>query len=140
MTRKGRRAPPRAGERVRARHIAAMAAACCALLFAAAGHAEKADREKPINLEADRVTVDDARQTSVFEGNVVLTQGTLVIRGDRMEVRQDATTDSGTARLGATSPTSARSAKATTSTSKAGRNASSTTAVPRRCRCSAAPP
>src|SRR5688572_22670969 len=61
----------------------------CAWLVAAAVHAEKADREKPINLEADRVTVDDAKQLAVFEGNVVLTQGTMVIRGDRMEVRQD---------------------------------------------------
>jgi lipopolysaccharide export system protein LptA len=52
-------------------------------------HAEKADREKPINLEADRVSVDDAKQISTFEGRVVLTQGTLIIRGDRMEVRQD---------------------------------------------------
>jgi lipopolysaccharide export system protein LptA len=51
--------------------------------------AERADREKPLNLEADRVTIDDAKQTSLFEGNVVLTQGTTVIRGDRMEVRQD---------------------------------------------------
>jgi lipopolysaccharide export system protein LptA len=51
--------------------------------------AEKADREKPINIEADRVTVDDAKKISNFEGRVVLTQGTLVIRGDRMEVRQD---------------------------------------------------
>lgn len=62
-----------------------------AVLALAAGpaHAEKADREKPINLEADRVTVDDAKQISTFEGRVVLTQGTLLIRGDRMEVRQD---------------------------------------------------
>jgi lipopolysaccharide export system protein LptA len=51
--------------------------------------AEKADREKPVNLEADRVTVDDAKQLATFEGNVVLTQGTLQIRGDRMEIRQD---------------------------------------------------
>ena len=51
--------------------------------------AEKADREKPVNVESDRVTVDDVKQLSVFEGNVVLTQGTMVIRGDRMEVRQD---------------------------------------------------
>ena len=51
--------------------------------------AEKADRDKPVNLEADRVTVDDAKQLAIFEGNVVLTQGTLQIRGDRMEVRQD---------------------------------------------------
>ena len=51
--------------------------------------AEKADRDKPIKLEADRVTVDDAKQIANFVGKVVLTQGTLVIRGDRMEVRQD---------------------------------------------------
>ncbi len=52
-------------------------------------YAEKADREKPVNVESDRVTVDDAKQLTVFEGSVVLTQGTMVIRGDRMEVRQD---------------------------------------------------
>ena len=63
----------------------------CASWFAASvpAYAEKADRDKPINIESDRVTVDDIKQLSVFEGNVVLTQGTMVIRGDRMEVRQD---------------------------------------------------
>lgn len=55
-----------------------------------AARAEKADRDKPINLEADRVNIDDAKKVSVFEGNVVLTQGTLVIRADRMIVREDA--------------------------------------------------
>src|SRR3954471_4676026 len=65
-------------------------AAVLALLLAAApAHAEKADRNKPINLEADHATVDDAKQIATFTGNVVLTQGTTVIRGDRMEVRQD---------------------------------------------------
>lgn len=59
------------------------------MLAATTAFAEKADREKPINLEADRVTVDDAKQLATFEGNVVLTQGTMIIRGDRMEVRQD---------------------------------------------------
>jgi lipopolysaccharide export system protein LptA len=59
------------------------------LTLAAGARAEKADREKPINLEADRVSVDDAKQIATFEGNVVLTQGTMVIRGDRMVVRQD---------------------------------------------------
>jgi lipopolysaccharide export system protein LptA len=51
--------------------------------------AEKGDREKPINIEADRVQVDDVKQESVFTGNVQITQGTLVIRGDRVVVRQD---------------------------------------------------
>jgi len=62
--------------------------ACC--VFAAASHAERADRDKPVNLEADQVTVDDNKQTATFVGKVILTQGTLVIRGDRMVVQQDA--------------------------------------------------
>jgi lipopolysaccharide export system protein LptA len=64
---------------------------CClaAALPAGPAIAEKADRDKPVNLEADRVTINDAKQTAIFEGNVVLTQGTLQIRGSRMEVRQD---------------------------------------------------
>ena len=62
------------------------------LALAGAGlpaRAERADRDKPINLEADRVTIDDAKKVSVFEGNVVLTQGTLVMRADRMVVSED---------------------------------------------------
>lgn len=69
--------------------LALTVAAVCALVAATPAHAEKADRNKPIHLEADRVTVDDAKQVATFTGNVVLTQGTLVMRGDRMEVRQD---------------------------------------------------
>src|SRR5687768_12185055 len=67
----------------------ALAAVCMLAALALPAAAEKADRDKPVNLEADRVTIDDAKQLAVFEGNVVLTQGTLQIRGDRMEVRQD---------------------------------------------------
>ena len=58
-------------------------------LSASPAFAEKADRNKPIQLEADHATVDDAKQIATFTGNVVLTQGTTVLRGDKMEVRQD---------------------------------------------------
>ena len=51
-------------------------------------HAEKADRDKPVNIEADRVEVDDKKQEAVFEGNVVLTQGTLMLKADRIVVNQ----------------------------------------------------
>ena len=71
------------------RCLLAAAIAFLTCICAPAG-AEKADKEKPINLEADRVSIDDAKKVSVFEGNVVLTQGTLVIRADRMIVREDA--------------------------------------------------
>lgn len=66
----------------------ALSLACIALLTTNS-YAERADREKPINLEADKVTVDDKKQTSTFEGSVVLTQGTLKITADRILVRQD---------------------------------------------------
>lgn len=51
--------------------------------------AEKADREKPVHLEADNVTLDDIKKLSVFEGNVLLTQGTLMLRADHVEAKQN---------------------------------------------------
>jgi lipopolysaccharide export system protein LptA len=52
-------------------------------------HAERADRDKPVQLEAGRVTVDDLKNVHVYENNVVLTQGTLTIRTERLVVTQD---------------------------------------------------
>ncbi|MFZ2295553.1 MAG: lipopolysaccharide transport periplasmic protein LptA, partial [Polaromonas sp.] len=51
--------------------------------------AEKADRDKPMNAEADALRYDDLKQTSVFTGNVVITKGTTIVRGDRVDVSQD---------------------------------------------------
>jgi lipopolysaccharide export system protein LptA len=62
------------------------------LAFSGSGslaRAEKADRDKPMNVEADSLRYDDLKQTSVFSGRVVLTKGTIVIRGARIDVRQD---------------------------------------------------
>lgn len=69
--------------------LAACAMASSLLLWAPAGIAEIADRDQPINLEANQVTVDDARQISTFTGNVRLSQGTLLILGDMVVVTQD---------------------------------------------------
>lgn len=68
-----------------------MSFACFVMLMACMQslHAEKADREKPIELEADTVTVDDAKKVSIYTGNVILTQGTLVIHADKLVVRED---------------------------------------------------
>lgn len=51
--------------------------------------AERADRDKPIQVDADHVTVDDTNQVSTFEGNVQMRQGTLLIEGARIVVTQD---------------------------------------------------
>lgn len=72
--------------------FAGFLALACLIVIAAPrpALAEKADRDKPINLEADRITVDDAKRVDVLEGNVQLTQGTLVIRSEKIVVTQDA--------------------------------------------------
>ena len=51
--------------------------------------AENADRDKPMNAEADALRYDDLKQTSVFTGSVVITKGTTIIRGERVDVKQD---------------------------------------------------
>lgn len=67
----------------------ALAALCFASVLPLA-HAERADRDKPMNIEADALRYEDSTQTSVFTGNVVLTKGTIIIRGHQLTVRQDA--------------------------------------------------
>jgi lipopolysaccharide export system protein LptA len=57
--------------------------------LAAPVQAEKADRNKPMNIEADALRYDDLKQISIFTGRVQLTKGTIQIRGNRLEVRQD---------------------------------------------------
>lgn len=47
------------------------------------------DRDQPMNAESDELRYDDVRKTNVFTGNVVITKGSIVIRGHRVEVRQD---------------------------------------------------
>ena len=64
--------------------------ACLACAPLGLVYAEKADRNKPMNIEADALRHDDLQQTSVFSGNVVMTKGTIVLRGGKLEVRQDA--------------------------------------------------
>jgi lipopolysaccharide export system protein LptA len=61
-----------------------------ALVVSPAAFGEKADRDKPTQIEANRMSADDARRMNIFEGNVVLTKGTIAVRAERIVVRQDA--------------------------------------------------
>jgi lipopolysaccharide export system protein LptA len=72
-----------------ARRGAALALATMALVMMGPVRAERADRDKPVNIESDRMTAEEAKKTAVFDGRVVLTQGTLTIRADRLVIRQD---------------------------------------------------
>lgn len=71
------------------RPVAWLMVATLGLMSPLVAHSEKADREKPMNVEADALRYEETRQTSVFTGNVVLTKGTIVMRGSKMDVRQD---------------------------------------------------
>ena len=71
------------------RALSALAGAV--LLRAASGAlAERADNSKPMQIAADAMRYDDVKQTSIWTGNVIATKGTIVIRGDVVEVREDA--------------------------------------------------
>lgn len=65
------------------------------MLLMQTASAERADREKPMQLEADRATVEDVNRKegsriSTFIGNVILTQGTLRILADKVVMKEDA--------------------------------------------------
>ena len=79
--------PPRLVHRC---HSIALAAVLTAALSATApALAEKADRNKPMTIEADQPgSVDLQRQVVIFNGNVVISQGTMVLRADRVELRE----------------------------------------------------
>jgi lipopolysaccharide export system protein LptA len=60
------------------------------LAFSVNAFSEKADQTKPTQIEANKMSSDETRRLTIFEGNVVLTKGTMVVRADRIVVRQDA--------------------------------------------------
>ncbi len=65
--------------------VAAMAAACLPVL----AQSGKSDRSQPMVMEADRSgSVDLQRQVQVYDGNAVISQGSMILRADRIEVRQ----------------------------------------------------
>lgn len=61
-----------------------------ALLATASAHAERADRDKPMQLEANRVSIDDAKKLQILEGDVLITKGTMVLKADRVVITEDA--------------------------------------------------
>lgn len=61
-----------------------------ALILSAPAFAEKADREKPMNIVADNCFAEQKTQQTICTGNVIVTQGTMVLRADKVVMRQDA--------------------------------------------------
>ena len=69
--------------------LIAVAAASAVCIASGDVRAERADRFKPLNVEADLPgKIDLLNQFVVFNGNVVVTKGTMTIRAARIEVRE----------------------------------------------------
>jgi len=60
-----------------------------ACIFAGSAMAERADREKPTNIEANQMLYDESKQVNTFIGNVVVTRGTLVMHGEKLILKKD---------------------------------------------------
>ena len=54
------------------------------LLIPLSSQALSSDRDQPINLEADHANIDDLKGISIYTGNVILTQGSMVIKSSKL--------------------------------------------------------
>lgn len=55
----------------------------------------EADRGQPVYMEADGVEIDEKSGASVYQGNVILTQGSIRITAETVEIQQKAEGDKG---------------------------------------------
>ena len=67
-----------------------LAALVLLLACLAPARAEQADSTKPTEIEANSMKADDVRRLTIFDGNVVVTRGTMKLQADRIVVHQDA--------------------------------------------------
>jgi len=67
----------------------ALVGAVCGAFALPAAWADKADRAQPVLFAADAARVDEGKRLNILTGNVELTKGTMLIRADRVEVKQN---------------------------------------------------
>lgn len=65
--------------------------ACLLLLLFLPGGALalSSDKDEPIEIEADSAELDDKKRVTIYRGNVIVTQGTLLMKGDVFTVHYD---------------------------------------------------
>ncbi len=82
-------APPLASSVPRLKRGLALVLTLAGAFFGAPVQAEKADRTKSFVIEADKPGVLDLqRQTLIFNGNAVISQGSMLLRAERIEMRE----------------------------------------------------
>jgi lipopolysaccharide export system protein LptA len=77
-------------DRSPARPVLAAVLAVLAVLAALPVHAQRDDKKQPINYSADTGDVNYQTKVGNLAGNVIITQGTMTIRADRIRFRQNA--------------------------------------------------
>lgn len=71
------------------RHLIPLASALALALALPAAHAEKADRTKPLVFTAEKQgRVNSVNQQTELTGNVIITQGTLQLRAEKVDMRE----------------------------------------------------
>lgn len=55
-----------------------------------ASHALESDRDQPIYVAADKASIDDNSGITIYTGDVDISQGSMILRGERVELRRDA--------------------------------------------------
>lgn len=68
------------------RRLAGLLSALALLTSAAAVHARKSDAEQPVHIRAASVEVNEKTGLAVYRGQVVMTQGSLRLEGDRVDI------------------------------------------------------
>ena len=61
-------------------------ALCLLTLLPTFSSALESDREQPIRIQADAAIVDETSGSSVYKGNVIITQGTLEVTANEVEI------------------------------------------------------
>mgnify|MGYP002701302323 CR=1 FL=1 len=62
------------------------------LIFPIQGNSLESDQRQPIRIQADKAVITDKEGLSVYEGNVIIVQGTLQINAEIVEIKsQDKT-------------------------------------------------
>jgi len=81
--------PPRSPVSCRPRPPLALLLAAALSLAAQPSWAEKGDRLKPLNISSDNGgSIEIAKQRTEFNGNVVLSKGSMVLRAERLDLRE----------------------------------------------------
>lgn len=72
------------------RNLFQILALCAAAVSFSSAYALQTDRDQPMNIEANTMRHDDVKQITDFSGAVVVTKGSIILRGDTLTVEQRA--------------------------------------------------